>query len=259
MAKKLAMDTTEEKKLLIMAKRKFVYCAVASGYGDMRGYALFLLDRTVKPRQLATELSEEFEEARNIRFGIVSIDRKTVKLELNKAALGLEKKVVRTLKGTGFTKAEISYSSSAARGKSKVEIKSAEEQTEEQDESDESGAFEKLLKKFGLDHDATLRKQISFLKDLMQPRPDDPKKVKKENDRQDRTNIDKVRKTLETVQQFGWEALKMKEAHANELTGSIRSVVRLPANISNTISDDRMLAILGGLAAFLNAVHEVHE
>ncbi len=259
MAKKLAMDTTEEKKLLIMAKRRFVYCAVASGYGDTRGFALFLLDRTVKPRQLATELSEEFEEARNIRFGIVSTDRKTVKLELNKPALGLEKKIVRSLKGTGFTKAEISYSSSAARGKSEVEVESAEEKTQDQEGSDESDAFEKLLKKFGLDDDATLKKQIRFLKDLMQSRPVDPKKVKKENDRQDRSNIEKVRKTLETVQQFGWEALKLKETHANELTGSIRDVVRLPANINNTIPEDRMLAILGGLAAFLNAVQEVQE
>jgi hypothetical protein len=259
MATKLAMEIIEEKKLLIAAKRRFVYCAVASGYGDTRGFALLLLARTIKPKQLASELSEQFEEARNIRFGIVSTDRKTIKLELNKPALGLEKKIVRTLKGTGFTKADISYSSSAARGKSETDGKNVKDLTKDQDESDESDAFGKLLKKFGLDNDAALRSQIRFLKDLMQPRPGDPKKIKKENDRQDRTNIDKVRKTLEAVQQFGWEALKLKEAHANELTGPIRGVVRLPANFSNTISDDRLLAILGGLAEFLNAVQEVQE
>jgi hypothetical protein len=252
MAKKLAMDTTEVKKLLTLAKRRIVYCAVASGYGETRGFALLLLDRTIKPKQLTGELLEEFEDARSIRFGVVSTDRKTVKLELNKAAPGLEKKIIRSLKGTGFTKAKISASSSAARGKSEAEGKGAGAQG--QDGSDEGGPFEKLLKKFGLDNDTALKKQITFLEDLMQPRPTDPKKVRKENDRQDRSNIEKVRKTLETVQQFGWEALKLKEAHANELTGSIRSVVRLPANISNTMSEDRMLAILGGLAAFLNAV-----
>jgi hypothetical protein len=257
MAKKLAMETIEVKKLLTSAKRRLVYCAIASGYGETRGFALFLLDRTVRPKQLTGELLEEFEDARGIRFGVVSTDRKTVKLELNKLAPGLEKKIIRSLKGTGFTKAEISASSSAARGKS--EAKGAGEKTQGQDGSDEGSPFEKLLKKFGLDNDATLKKQIRFLVDLMQPRPADPKKVKKENDRQDRSNVEKVQKTLETVQQFGWEALKLKEAHDNELTGSIRSVVRLPANINNTMSEDRMLAIIGGLAAFLAAVQGAQQ
>ena len=242
MPKKLAMDTSEEKKLLIISKRRFVYCAIASGYGDTRGFALFRMHRTKKPRQLAEELSKDFGEARNIRFGIVSIDGKTVKVELNKSAPGLDKKLIRSLKGTGFTRTGFLYSSSAARGKSGAD--GANGQMEDQDDSDKSNAFEKLLKKFGLDNDAALRQQKRFLVEM----------IKKKNERLERANVEKVRKTLETVQQFGWEALKLKETYATTLTGSIRDVVRLPANINNTISDDRMLAILGGLAAFLSDV-----
>lgn len=242
MPKKLAMDIAEEKKLLIISKRRFVYCAIASGYGDTRGFALFRLHRTKKPRQLADELLKDFGEARNIRFGIASIEGKTVKLELNKPAPGLDKKLVRALKGTGFTRTGFLYSGSAARGKSGAD--GAKGQKEDQGESDKGNPFEKLLKKFGLDNDATLRSQKRFLEEM----------IKKKNERLERTNIDKVRKTLETTQQFGWEALKLKETYATALTGSIRDVVRLPANISNTISDDRMLTILDGLSAFLTDV-----
>jgi hypothetical protein len=241
MPNKLAMDVTEEKKLLIASKRRSIYCAVASGYGDTRGFALILMDRVKKPKQLADELSKSFDQARNIRFGVISIDRKTVKLELNRASPGIDKKLIRSLRGTGFSEAE---------------GKSAEENAKGQNGSNEGGPFEQLLKKFGLDNDAALRKQIQFLNNLMKPRPDDPKKVTREIDRRDRTNIEKVRKTLETAQQFGWEALKLKEAHANEMTGPIRAVVRLPANITNTTSDDRVLAILGGLATFLSAAQQ---
>jgi hypothetical protein len=247
MPKDLAMDINEEKKLLISSKRKFVYCAIASGYGDTRGFALFRMHRTKKPRELAKELSKDFEDARNIRFGIVSIDGKTVKVELNKPAPGLDKKLIRSLKGTGFSKTGFLYSSSAARGKSGAN--GAKGQTKDQDESDKSNAFEKLLKKFGLDNDAALRQQKKFLDEM----------IKKKDERLERGNVEKVRKTLETVQQFGWEALKLKETCATTLSGSIRNVVRLPANISNTISDDRMLAILTGLAAFLTDVQAQSE
>ena len=247
MPKELAMDINQEKKLLIVSKRRFVYCAIASGYGDTRGFALFRMDRTKKPRQLAKELSKDFEDARNIRFGIVSIDGKTVKVELNKPAPGLDKKLTRSLKGTGFTRTGFQYSSSAGRGKSGADT--AKGQTKDQDESDKGNAFEKLLKRFGLDNDAALKQQKRFLDEM----------IKKKDERVERANVEEVRKTLNTVQQFGWEALKLKETYATKLTGSIRNVVRLPANINNTTSDDRMLAILGGLAGFLKDVQARSE
>jgi hypothetical protein len=244
---KLAMNTTEGKKLLTMSKRRLVYCAIASGYDDASGFALFRLDRTKKPRKLADELSEEFDKARNIRFGVVSIDGKTVKVELNRPARGLTKKLLRALRGTGFTKADISSSRAAAQGKS--EGKGSKEPKEGQDGADESNAFEMLLKQFGLDNDSALRKQKGFFEGLL----------KKEDERRDRKNINKVRETLETVQKFGWEALKLKETYASTLTGAIRNVLRLPANSNNTISDDGMRAIVSGLAAFLTAVQVAQE
>ena len=101
------MKKAEMRKLLERSKDEPVTCAV--GQGDSGG--LMLLDKRKPGRALETALKEEFPDARNTRFGTAFVDvddnPKLVKLTLNKPVTGMAKRLIKTLKGTGFNKVVI--------------------------------------------------------------------------------------------------------------------------------------------------------
>ncbi|GEM_PF-1533152 len=98
------MKKAEMRKLLTRSKEEPVTCAV--GQGDNVG--LMLLDKRKPGRALETALKAEFPDARNTRFGTAFVDvednPKLVKLTLNKPVTGMAKRLIKTLKGTGFSK-----------------------------------------------------------------------------------------------------------------------------------------------------------
>lgn len=101
------MKKADMRKLLTRSKEEPVTCAV--GQGDSGG--LLLLDKRKPGRALETALKDEFPDARNTRFGTAFVDvddnPKLVKLTLNKPVTGMAKRLIKTLKGTGFNKVVI--------------------------------------------------------------------------------------------------------------------------------------------------------
>jgi hypothetical protein len=108
---KAAMDKGELRKLLLKSKHEPVNCAVAAGDGRKLQLALILLDRRKTPKALMKELEKQFPEARHPRFGTAhvdsDVDAKLVLLRLNAGASGLAARLVKSLKGTGFSKVKI--------------------------------------------------------------------------------------------------------------------------------------------------------
>lgn len=103
------MNAAEMKQLLVKSKKEPVNFAFAPARDP--GVALLLLDRTRSGRTLERELAKQFPDAHNARFGTASVDvednPQLVKFAVNKPVSGMAKKLVRTLKGTGFNKIEI--------------------------------------------------------------------------------------------------------------------------------------------------------
>ena len=98
------MKKADMRKLLTRSKEEPVTCAV--GQSDAGG--LMLLDKRKPGRALETALKAEFPDARNTRWGTAFVDvddnPKLVKLTLNKPVTGMAKRLIKTLKGTGFNK-----------------------------------------------------------------------------------------------------------------------------------------------------------
>ena len=109
MAVDTGMTKAEMKKLLNRSKEEPVSCAI--GLGDDAGVGLLLLHRTKPGRAVEALLKEAVPSAKNTRWGTAFVDLednpKLVKLTLNKAVSGMARKLVKTLKGTGFTKVVI--------------------------------------------------------------------------------------------------------------------------------------------------------
>lgn len=103
------MARAEMKKLLNVAKEAPVSCAV--GVGPQAGVGLLLLHRTKPARAVAALLKAAVPAARNTRWGKASVDQdddpQLVTIRLNKPVPGMVRKLVKTLKGTGFTKVMI--------------------------------------------------------------------------------------------------------------------------------------------------------
>ena len=103
------MAKAEMKKLLNVAKEEPVSCAV--GLGPHGGGGLLLLHRTKPARAVEGLLKAAVPAARNTRWGKASVDMdddpRLVTIKLNKPVSGLVRKLVKTLKGTGFTKVVI--------------------------------------------------------------------------------------------------------------------------------------------------------
>ena len=103
------MDRTEMKRFLIKSKQEQVNCAL--GVGDDKSVALLLLSPHRSPKALQGDLQKQFPSAFNTRFGTAVVDTEDdptlVKFMLNKAVTSIARRLVKTLKGTGFRKVQI--------------------------------------------------------------------------------------------------------------------------------------------------------
>jgi hypothetical protein len=124
---KTGMDKAEMKKLLVKSKQEPVNCAI--GVGSDAGFGLLLLHRIKQPRALMQELEKTFPDAKNPRYGTAMVDTdedpKLVKFYLNKPVSGMARRLIKTLKGTGFSKARIMLEDG-----SDVEVAGEEEEEE---------------------------------------------------------------------------------------------------------------------------------
>ncbi|MEJ0045389.1 MAG: hypothetical protein WDN04_04000 [Rhodospirillales bacterium] len=99
------MDKADMKRLLARSRKEPVNCAVAQP--KKGAMALLLMDKVKQPKALVKNLMQQFDDLKNPRFGTVSVDAeddpKVAVFELNKAFSGLQRRLVKTLKGTGIT------------------------------------------------------------------------------------------------------------------------------------------------------------
>jgi len=75
------------------------------------GLGLLLLDPVLPPKQILKTLKEKFPTASKLCFGTASVDQaadpKFVTLRVNKRAPGLDRRLRKTLKGTGYSRIAI--------------------------------------------------------------------------------------------------------------------------------------------------------
>jgi hypothetical protein len=103
------MEKAEMKRLLSVARKTPVNCAVAKpNKGQM---ALVLMDKVRTPKALVKDLQDQFADMKAARWGTVSVDAeqnpKLAVFELNKPFPGLARRLVKTLKGTGFNAVDV--------------------------------------------------------------------------------------------------------------------------------------------------------
>ncbi len=103
------MDASDMKRLLVMSRKDKVNCAV--GQPAQGATALLLMDKVKPGKALVKDLKKQFEKAKNLRWGTVSVDTdddpKQAVFELNKGFSGIARSLTKTLKGTGFSKVEV--------------------------------------------------------------------------------------------------------------------------------------------------------
>jgi hypothetical protein len=103
------MDRAEMKRFLIKSKQEPVNCAL--GVGDDKSLALLLLSPHRSAKSLQGDLQKQFPSVFNARFGTAVVDTEDdptlVKFMLNKAVTSMARRLVKTLKGTGFRKVQI--------------------------------------------------------------------------------------------------------------------------------------------------------
>ncbi len=129
------MAKADMKRLLAKSKQEPVNCAI--GLGEDAGFGLLMLHRTKAGRAMGAMLKDEFPVVRNLRWGTAFVDvdddPKLVKLTLNAAVSGMARRLVKTLKGTGFNKVVLVSEDGSA-------IESHEEADEELDAAAAVGA-----------------------------------------------------------------------------------------------------------------------
>ena len=107
----IGMDKQEIKKLLKRSRNEPVNCALMQGDPKDGGLGLILLDKVRPSKQLVKDLKEKFPTARTPCFGTAAVDAdkdmKLVTFSMNKSIPGLDRKMKKSLKGTGYTKVEI--------------------------------------------------------------------------------------------------------------------------------------------------------
>jgi hypothetical protein len=105
------MEIAEMKRLLKNSREAPLGCAI--GAGEDQTMALLLIDKVKAPKAVLKELEGQFPQLANPRFGTVQAmpDGKaaTVRFVLNKPSSGLGKKLVKTLKGTGYSKVDLEF------------------------------------------------------------------------------------------------------------------------------------------------------
>ena len=103
------MDHAEMKRFLLKSKQEPVNCAL--GIGDDKSVALLMLSPHRSAKSLQGDLQKQFPTAFNTRFGTAMVDTDDdptlVKFMLNKAVTSMARRLVKTLKGTGFRKVQI--------------------------------------------------------------------------------------------------------------------------------------------------------
>ena len=105
------MSKPDMKKLLIRAQREPVNCAITQGASDSGSLGIVLLDKTRPAKTLAGDLRKQFPGARKPCFGTVSVDPdqtpKIAVFSVNKPPFGLDRKLRKTLRGTGIKNVQI--------------------------------------------------------------------------------------------------------------------------------------------------------
>ena len=103
------MERDALKRLLVKSKEQPVQCAMAMSSDPQ--LALLMVDKIRKPKALEHDLVKENPDARSPRFGMAVVDTerdaKLVQFHINKAAPGIARRLLKTLKGTGFVRVEI--------------------------------------------------------------------------------------------------------------------------------------------------------
>jgi hypothetical protein len=106
-----AMEKPVMKQMLVKSKKEPVNCAVAQGKDTAT--VLLLLDKIKSPKSVLKELEKQFPDTKNGRFGTAVVDTDAdptlVEFHINKPASGMAKRLVKTLKGTGFTKVKLVF------------------------------------------------------------------------------------------------------------------------------------------------------
>lgn len=110
------MDKGAMKMVLAKAKRAPVNCA--TGLSKDGRFGLLLMHISRKPKALVADLIDG---ARDIRWGTAAVDVKTdpklVMFQPNKSLAGLDRKLRKTLKVAGYTKAELANRSTGGDGR----------------------------------------------------------------------------------------------------------------------------------------------
>ncbi len=108
-APQTGMEKPDMHKLLTQSKEKPVHCAI--GVGKDQSFGLLLMDKMKAPKALEKNLIDSIPDAKNTQFGTAQVDfkddPKLVKFYLNKPISSMARRLVKTLKGTGFTKVQI--------------------------------------------------------------------------------------------------------------------------------------------------------
>ena len=103
------METGDMKLMLAKSKRAPINCAVGTSKDAKSG--LLLMHPTKKPKALLQDLKKAVPGMKNPRWGTATVDMeanpKLVSFALNKALSNLDRKLIKTLKGTGFSKVAI--------------------------------------------------------------------------------------------------------------------------------------------------------
>src|SRR3954452_21038334 len=105
------MERQAMKKMLALSRRTALNTAIGMGDAKGGGLGLLLIDKIMPPKQVMKTLKEQFPSGSKFCFGTASVDvdadPKLVKLKMNKRIPGLDRRLKKTLKGTGYNKVEI--------------------------------------------------------------------------------------------------------------------------------------------------------
>ena len=107
----VGMSTQDLKKLLAVARKAPVSCALAAANQETAGRCLILLNRVKSPKAVLAELKGQFPALKAPCFGTVKVDMdadpKLAAFVVNKKVSGMSRQLVKSLKGTGFTKVSV--------------------------------------------------------------------------------------------------------------------------------------------------------
>ena len=100
------MQKRDLKRLLVRARRKPVQCALGQGDSEGGSVGLVLLHPRRPGRALLKDLKEQFPGMSRPAFGTASVDAdgdaNLVVFNVNKSQPGLDRKLMKSIRGTGF-------------------------------------------------------------------------------------------------------------------------------------------------------------